>query len=127
MHTQTPRYRWRWYTTASGRRPAKDFVDSLIDDDRALIVEKMKMVSQHGLVAARHVRNDIYEVRIAGQRSSFRLLFASEGKRNHVFLVLVGFTKKTQKTPIHQIDLAQQRLNNWRNHGIQVRQRTKNN
>lgn len=126
MHPQTFRYRWRWYATTSGRKPVKDFLESLTDEDRSAVVENMREVSLHGLIAARHVRGDIYEVRIAGQRSSYRLLFASEGKKNQVFLVLVGFTKRTQKTPIHQIELAQQRLNDWRNRGVQIRQRTEN-
>ncbi|MHB1090970.1 MAG: type II toxin-antitoxin system RelE/ParE family toxin [Ilumatobacteraceae bacterium] len=107
-------------------KPAKDFLESLTDEDRSAVAENMREVSLHGLIAARHVRGGIYEVRITGQRSSYRLFFASEGKRSQVFLALVGFTKRTQKTPIRQIDLAQQRLNDWRNRGIQIRRRTEN-
>jgi hypothetical protein len=59
-------------------------------------------------------------VRIAGQFVNYRLLFASEGKRNHVFLLLVAFTKKTQKTPLQEIYLAQIRLKDWRKRGIEV-------
>lgn len=74
MHSQKPRYRWRWYTTASGRKSVKDFLS---------------------------------------------ITFAFEGRKSQVFLVLVGFTKRTQKTPIRQIDLAQNRLNDWMYRGIQ--------
>lgn len=126
MDTQNPRYRWRWYATTSGRKPVKDFLESLTEVDRSVVVENMREISLHGLIAARHVRDEIYEVRITGQQSSYRVLFASEGRRSQVFLALVGFTKRTQKTPIRQIDLAKRRLSDWRNRGLKIRQRREN-
>ena len=117
MNTQNNRFRWRWYSTASGSRPAKDFIESISVIDRLAVIKKMKSVAKRGLTPTRHLRDEIYEVRVTGQFVNYRLLFASEGKRNHVFLV--AFTKKTQKTPPQEIYLAQIRLNDWRKPGIE--------
>ena len=108
---------WRDYRTASGARPVNDFINKLSVLDRAAIKAVMKKVEQRGLVAARHVRNDIYELRAEGDRQSFRILFATEGRYKQVLLSLEGFSKKTQKTPQEKIELAEQHLRDWRQRG----------
>lgn len=118
MDTQNYRFRWRWYSTLSGRRPVRDFIDSLSAEDRLAVIKKMKGVAKIGLTSTRHLQDEIYEVRVAGQFANYRLLFAPEGKRNHVFLLLVAFSKKTQRTPPQEIYLAQIRLKDWRKRGI---------
>ena len=74
----------------------------------------MRDVARNGLVAARHLRGDIYEVREDGDRQTFRILFAAEGRSRQVLLALEGFSKKTRRTPPALIDLAERRLTDWR-------------
>jgi phage-related protein len=74
----------------------------------------MKEVAREGTYAARHLRDEIYEVRASADTRSFRVLFANEGVQSQVLLALVAFTKKTRRTPPSTIDLAQQRLSDWR-------------
>jgi phage-related protein len=109
--------RWRDYRTATGRRPIKAFIDGLSDVDAAAVVAAMKDVRETGLVAARHLRGEIYEVRADGDRQTFRILFAPEGQRSQILLALDGFSKKTQKTPPAKIQLAEKRLADWRRRG----------
>lgn len=109
--------RWRDYRTARGRRPVKEFLDGLSDVDAAAVAAAMKDVREHGLIAARHLRGDIYEVRADGDRQSFRILFAHEAEHGQVLLSLSGFSKKTQKTPPKEITLADKRLQDWRERG----------
>jgi phage-related protein len=59
----------------------------------------------------------IYEVRADGDRQTYRILFASEGRRGQVLLALDGFSKTTQKTPPEKIRLAERRLADWRRRG----------
>ena len=66
---------------------------------------------------ARHLRGDIWEVRIDAERKAFRVLFSSEGRSQQVLLALEAFTKKTQKTPARAIQLAERRLADWRRRG----------
>jgi len=109
--------RWRDYQTSSGRRPVREFLRSLSDEDAAEVVAAMTEVRQLGLQAARKLRNEIWEVRADGNRVIHRILFAQEGRRGFVLLALVGFTKKTQRTPPDVILLAEQRLADWRSRG----------
>jgi len=116
-HPPPPRRRWRDYRTVAGRRPVKEFLNSLSDRDVAEIVVAMKDVQHNRLRAARHLRGDVYEVRADGDRQTFRILFAQEGRRGAALLALDGFSKKTQKTPPTKVALAERRLKDWRSRG----------
>ena len=118
-----PKRRWRDYRTAAGRRPIKEFIDALSDTDAAAVVAAMKDVRDTGLAAARHLKREIYEVRADGDRQTYRILFAPEGRRSQVFLALEGFSKKTQKAPPEKIRLAERRLADWRRRGAAPSQR----
>src|ERR671911_2343792 len=45
------------------------------------------------------------------------VLFATEGAKSQVLLAVSAFTKKTQKTPVAEIRLAERRLADWRRRG----------
>ena len=108
---------WRDYQTENGARPIKDFLLALPDEDRATILEEMEYVREHGTSVARHLRKDMYEVRAFYNTKAYRILFACEGRFNHILLALDGFQKKTQQTPKAHIKLAEQRLADWRRRG----------
>jgi phage-related protein len=114
---KVPRRQWRDYRTAAGGRPVKDFFDQLADAEVAAIVAAMKDVAADGLRAAKHLRGDVYEVRADGRTRTFRVLFAPEGRFGQVLLSLSGFVKKTQKTPLRELALAESRLAEWRERG----------
>lgn len=78
------------------------------------MVAAMKEVAVEGLVGARHLRGDVYEVRAEARTRSFRVLFAAEGRRSQVLLSLSAFEKRTQKTPRAELELAEVRLRDWR-------------
>jgi phage-related protein len=109
--------RWRFYATASGRRPVREFIERLNDVDAAQIAAAMVDVRQNGLRAARHLRAEVYEVRAEGVDASYRLLFAEEGAKGQVLLALHAISKKTQKTPPQAVELAERRLADWRRRG----------
>lgn len=111
------RRQWRDYRTAAGGRPIRDFFDTLTDEEAAEILAAMKEVAELGLATARHLRGDIYEVRAEGPTRTFRVVFAAEGKFSQVLLSLVAFVKKTQKTPRSELELAEDRLSQWRQRG----------
>ena len=119
MCGQQPEHKrqWRDYRTASGARPIKEFLLALPDEDRAAVLEEMEYVREHGTSVARHVRQDMYEVRATYDTKAYRILFACEGRFHHVLLALNGFQKKTQQTPQAHIKLAEQRLADWRRRG----------
>jgi len=112
-----PKRRWRDYRTRAGRRPIKEFLDKLTDQDAADVVAAMAEVQRFGIVAAKHVEGELYEVKAEGDRQTFRVLFAQEGEHDQVLLALVGLSKKQQKLPRDAIDLATRRLREWRSRG----------
>jgi Phage derived protein Gp49-like (DUF891) len=99
-------HRWRFYSTAAGKKPVKDFIDRLSDADAAAIAAAMVDVRKNGLGVARHLRGELFEVRADGIDASYRLQFAQEGARGRVLLALSAFSKKTQRTPPQAIALA---------------------
>ena len=111
------RRQWRDYRTPGGRRPVKVFLDDLTDEEVACVVAGMKEVVERGLVAAKHLRGEIYEVRGDATTRSFRLLFSAEGRYSQVLLSLSAFEKRTQKTPPRELQLAEDRLRDWRTRG----------
>lgn len=123
--TDEPKHRrqWRYYETEAGNKPVKRFIDSLSDADAAEIFAGMHDVASLGLSSARHLRGDIYEVRVDGENQAFRVLFAPEGRFKQVLLALEGFSKKTQKTPPQAIQLAEKRLSDWRGRGKRQQKR----
>jgi phage-related protein len=108
------RRRWRDYRTRSGRRPVKDFLDKLPADHAVEIAAGMNDVRRSGLRVARHLRGDIWEVRVDHGGLAYRILFAPEGRRGQILLSLEAFSKKREKTPQAKIELAEQRLKDWR-------------
>jgi phage-related protein len=83
----------------------------------------MKDVRDKGLkAAARHLRGDIYELRADGADNSYRLLFATEGKKSRILLGLHVMAKHTQQAPEPDIRKAERRLGEWRQRG-RARQR----
>lgn len=94
----------------------RDFLadERLARSDRDEVLAAMKDVQHGGLEVARHLCGDLYEVRADGARASYRVLFAAEGARGQVLLGLSAFSKKTQKTPPGEMQIAERRLADWR-------------
>jgi len=111
------RRQWRYYRTEAGAMPARDFLASLDVDDAKAIRAGMRIVAESGRSAARHVRGDIYEVRVRRSGRAWRVLFSTEGRFAHVLLAVSAFEKKTSRTPKAEIDLAEARLRDWRRRG----------
>ncbi len=114
--------RWRFYSTPAGRRPVDVFIDALPELDAAEVHAAMKEVRDKGTRLARHLRGDIYEVRAEGPNDSYRILFATEGKKSRILLAVHAILKHGQKAPNHAIDVAERRLREWRDRGRRRRQ-----
>ena len=106
--------RWRYYRTSTGASPVTDVLDGLEVRDRDAVRASMQAVRTAGLVAARHLRGDVYEVRAGRAGRAWRVLFALEGEASQVLLAVTVFEKKTAKIPPTELALAQRRLRDWR-------------
>ncbi len=119
------RRQWRFYRTAAGREPVREFLDDerLSAEDAARIAAAMIQVRTSGRADpdVNHLRGDIWQVEIDGVRVIYRLLFAEEGRFGQVLLALEIVNKKWQKAKRQHIELAEDRLADWRRRGRRLR------
>lgn len=122
--TRRFRRQWRFYRTTAGREPVREFLDDerLSDADAARIAAAMIEVRTNGRADpdVNHLGGDIWQIEIHGERVIYRLLFAEEGRFGQVLLALEIVNKKWQKAKRRHIELAQERLADWRARGRQL-------
>ena len=107
-----------FYRTETGSTPVVDFLDSLSGKPAQKVLWVLRLIQELDMIPSQYLKklvntDDIWEVRIQVGNNIFRLLgFFVE---NNVFILTNGFTKKTQKTPLQEINLAQQRKRDYLN------------
>ncbi|MEK6860766.1 MAG: type II toxin-antitoxin system RelE/ParE family toxin [Nanoarchaeota archaeon] len=105
---------WRiiYYISTAGNSPVKEF----LDDNLKAKVKALRIFSnieEYGLSSViPHIKKltgtPLWEIRILGE-DSVRILYVTwEGKQ---ILLLHAFVKKTDKTPLKEINVALNRLN----------------
>lgn len=100
----------RFYLTAMGGKPVRDWLLELSRDDRRIVgkdIQKVEFGWPIGMPYCRSVQHGLWEVRsnLPGGRIA-RVIFCIVGGE---MVLLHGFEKKTQKTPTHDIGLALKR------------------
>lgn len=101
-----------YYQDTEGRYPAREFLDTLPGGDQARILQTARLLEEFGLQLGapyvKAVRGKLWELRVRAGRTRYRILyFAFVGQR---FILLHGFVKKTAKTPLREIEIAEQRI-----------------
>jgi len=118
VHYEMPdlkKIRARFYESAAGRAPVREWLLELSDADRKSIGEDIKLVEfgwPVGLPVCRPMagRNGMWEVRLNISNGRIaRVLFCIE---NGEMVLLHGFIKKTKTTPKPDLDLAETRKGN---------------
>ena len=101
-----------FYRTASGRCPVEEFLDSLSDQHAKKVAWVLRLVERMDRIPEQYFKklagiDYIWEIRAQIAGSSYRFLGFFDGA---TLLVLTsGFSKKQQKTPIREIELALER------------------
>lgn len=103
------------YENARGEKPVEKFLDSLEVKARLKITHAIELLETFGLEGGYpHVKklvgSDLWEYRILGS-DNIRIFYVSIARKT--FLILHGFKKKKQKTPIKEIKLAAERLDEY--------------
>jgi phage-related protein len=104
-----------YYRDADGYEPAKHFVSSLSNSARAKALRTLALLKEHGVLLkepyTRQLKGKIRELRVKDNQGNVRVLyFTHTGKR---FILLHGFVKKTDKTPVREIETAEKRMNDF--------------
>jgi len=109
--------RWTidYFETASNKSPVKDFIDKLPVKSQTKAYNTLELLAEFGLTlglphAKKISGTPLWELRILGEKSSRFFYIAKTGRS---FLLLHGFTKKSQKTPLKEIKTALARLKSF--------------
>lgn len=109
------------YESTVGAKPVEEFIKSLEEKGQAKVHNTIELLKEYGIrLGPPHSRKlsgtSLWELRILGSDST-RIFYVAISSQT--FLLLHGFKKKTQKAPIKEIRIAQNRL-----HEFQARQRS---
>ena len=105
-----------FYRTESGKCPVEEFLDSLSDKHTQKVAWVLRLVEHMDRVPEQYLKklvgtDHLWEIRAQIGGNSYRLLGFFDGA---VLMVLTsGFSKKQQKTPIREIELAEARRLNY--------------
>lgn len=100
-----------FYCSNTGREPVREWLRGLEPEDRKIIGEDIKDVEYSwpiGMPLVRSLGHELWEVRsnLPHGRTA-RVVFCVEPGR---LVLLHGFIKKSQKTPLREIELALRRM-----------------
>ncbi len=104
-----------YYTSPSGDNPVSDFLDTLEQNSQSKILRVLHNIQEYGLDSViPHIKKltgtPFWEIRILGQ-NSIRIIYVVPVKFQ--IFVLHGFKKKTQKTPLKELEIASRRYNEY--------------
>ena len=101
-----------FFTTESNRSPVTDFIDTLQIKDQAVVLAVLQEISDYGFKAKgvrfKQIKKKLWEMKITVPSGGIRLFYAMISQNK--LLILHGFKKKSQKTPLKQLNLAEKRL-----------------
>ncbi len=103
-----------FYRTEAGDEPVREWLKNLKREDRKTIGEDIKTVQfgwPLGMPLIKKLEPGIWEVRSHIAQGIARVIFTVE---ENTMVLLHGFVKKSQKTPLGDLRTARQRLANLR-------------
>lgn len=97
-----------FFTKTDGSQPAREFIDSLSVKMRAKILKILVMLQEYGgqvrMPYSEFLQDGIFQIRAQQEGNITRVLyFFNDG---HKIILTNGFTKKTPKTPVAEIEKA---------------------
>lgn len=100
----------KFYKTASGNEPVREWLKNLPKEIKKIVGEDIKVVQQNWPIGPPLVKNlgkKLWEVRSTIPNGIARVFFVI---KNNTMVLLHGIIKKTQKTPHQDLELAYLRM-----------------
>lgn len=99
-----------FFETQRGEKIVKEFIKSLDNKIISKISSEIDLLKQYGpflgMPYSKKLTQDLYELRIRGKQE-VRIIYGFISKS---VILLHAFIKKTQKTPLKEIDIASKRF-----------------
>ncbi|HWM93733.1 MAG TPA: type II toxin-antitoxin system RelE/ParE family toxin [Thermoanaerobaculia bacterium] len=104
-----------FYRTRSGDCPVEEFLDALTGKQAQKVVWVLRLVEELDPVPSQYFKklvdtDGLWEVRAQHGGDTFRLIGFFDGSR---FLVVSGFSKKTEKTPRQELEVGEARRQDY--------------
>jgi phage-related protein len=104
-----------YYISPSGKNVIREFILSLQKNQQVKVRRILQLINDYGLTSANpHIKKlfgtPFWEIKILG-KDNIRILYVALDINS--ILVLHGFNKKTQKTPMREIQIAINRYSEW--------------
>ena len=99
-----------FFKTSRSNEPVREWIKELKPDEMRIVGEDIKTVQfgfPLGMPLVRKLEPDLWEVRSTLINRIARVIFTIEGG---VMVLLHGFIKKSQKTPLEDLQMARERL-----------------
>lgn len=96
------------YVKVNGTEPVEEFLDSLPPKDEAKVLRTIQLLEEFGNELKKphfdYMGDGMYELRTRVSSNIHRVLYFHY--QHGCFILLHGFTKKTQKTPLKELTTA---------------------
>jgi phage-related protein len=106
-----------YYRDSKGNEPVADFIEALPNETQVKVFRIIDLLGEYGVLLkepyTRQIRGKIRELRVKDPQGAIRVLYFSYTGRR--IILLHGFIKKTQKTPLREIEIAEKRMNDFIN------------
>jgi phage-related protein len=99
-----------FYRSETNNEPVREWIKYLSLNDKLIIGQDIKTVQfgwPLGMPLVRKMESDLWEIRIKLENKIARILFTV---KDNQMILLHGFIKKSQKTPIQDLETAKKRL-----------------
>ena len=102
--------KFEFYTRPNGHNEFLEFYNTLPFKDRRKLMATIEIIEKEGMIVAfqlelvKKLDYEIYEIRSKIANNIQRILYFH--RDNNKYIVTHGFTKKTQKTPVREIQHA---------------------
>jgi phage-related protein len=103
-----------FYETTNGKQPVREFIKDLTKEDQKEVGADIRIVQENfpiGLPLVRKVKPELWEIRSTLKDGICRVFFTFFTEN---IVLLHAFVKKTQKTPPKEIDIAFERLKDFK-------------
>lgn len=98
----------RYYLDRRGGNPVEEFIEELPEDDKALVRARLTLLGEVGNRLrephSKSLGGGLFELRVKSRRIFYCF------KPDSVIVLLHGFSKKSQKTPQREIEVALRRM-----------------
>jgi phage-related protein len=108
-----------YYKSRNSKYPVKEFIDSLEVKSRARIARTLDLLEEFGIELgmpySKYLEKQLWELRVRHGHNRYRIIyFLPTGK---TFILLHGFFKKTDAIPRSDLEIAQNRRDDYLSRG----------